>query len=180
MPKTGACAVDGLPQAVAKQLARLIDDVVARRIHAVRAEGARVHDLLALDMRQLSVPECDAQRRHWRMLTGRLGLTDWQQQNLGALRDAYLHRLQQIYAERQALNAQAMALIMPKHPDAAAEATGGEQQQQAAGSSAAAGEAADLAGRLHCLSINGYMYARRGCAELPRVLDEIRVRGRQQ
>lgn len=106
-----------LSPAAAKQLAKLVDDAVTRRINVKKQEDANMTDLMAFDLRQLSTLECCRQRRRWQAITQHLGISSRQKNNIKALRDAYLQRLQQIYTERQMLNMQALSLLMPRNPE---------------------------------------------------------------
>ena len=139
---------------VLEELAQIVGTSCQLCQAAIRAEGARVLDLITGDPDQLSSAEHPYQERFANALDA-MGLTPEQSELMLVLRKAHLKKMREIYSERQTLNMQAMALMLPHHSKKAAENN-------------------TLEGKMENISNLGYLTVAKYNVELTAVLDAIK------
>lgn len=147
-------AAEDVPDNVIGELAQLVGTSCQLCQAAIRAEGARVLELIAGDPSQLSSATHPAQDRFHAALDA-MKMTPQQQEQLLLLRGSHLEKMREIYAERQALNLQAMALMLPHHSRNPVEDN-------------------TLEGKMENISNFGYLPVAKSNAELVSVLDSIK------
>ncbi len=83
---------------------RLVDEALVRqtRLHAAH-HATPPEELTHLTVHPLNNTQVAHQAAGWGPLVGPLEASDWQVQNMLALRAAYLHKLQTLFVERQTL-----------------------------------------------------------------------------
>jgi hypothetical protein len=145
---------DDVPDNIMGELAMLVGTSCQLCQAAIRAEGARVLELIAGDPSQLSSAAHPAQDRFYAALDA-MRMTPQQEEQLLLLRGSHLEKMREIYAERQALNLQAMALMLPHHSRNPAEDN-------------------TLEGKMENISNYGYLPVAKSNAELASVLDQIK------
>ncbi|GAB4823937.1 hypothetical protein N2152v2_010983 [Parachlorella kessleri] len=155
----GLRAVDPSGQGVPRQLLAELAQLVGRACQlcqaALRVEGVRVIELIAKDPATMSLAENEEENRRWRRALEVMRLSPGQQQQLLMLRQSHLAKMQRIYEERQRLNLEAMALMLPHQ-------------------SRNPYEDNTVEGRLHNISSCGYLAIARSNAELGAVLDKVK------
>lgn len=119
---------------------------------AIRAEGAKVLDLIVKSPAEISQTGQD--QDCWSNALTAIHMTPEQQEQLLLLRKSHLEKVKSIYAERQALNLDAMALMLPQYGDRRHDTT--------------------VEGRLEAISTRGYMDTAKSNAHLAEVLDKIK------
>ena len=147
-------AAEDVPDNVIGELAQLVGTSCQLCQAAIRAEGARVLELIAGDPSQLSSATHPAQDRFHAALDA-MKLTPKQEEQLLLLRASHLDKMREIYAERQALNLQAMALMLPHQSRNPAEDN-------------------TLEGKMENISNFGYLPVAKSNAVLASVLDHIK------
>jgi hypothetical protein len=147
-------SADEVPDNVMEELAQLVGKSCQLCQAAIRAEGARVLELIAGDPSQLSAASHPAQDRFHAALDT-MKMTPQQEEQLLLLRGSHLEKMREIYAERQALNLEAMALMLPHHSRNPAEDN-------------------TLEGKMENISNFGYLPVAKSNAELAAVLDIIK------
>ena len=147
-------SVDDVPLDVMGDLAQLVGTSCQLCQAAIRAEGARVLELIAGDPSQLSSAEHPAHERFHKALEA-MQMSPEQEEQLLLFRTAHLTKMREIYAERQALNLEAMALMLPHHSRNPAEDN-------------------TLEGKMENISNFGYLPVAKSNAELAKVLDAIK------
>ncbi|KAK9824090.1 hypothetical protein WJX72_007643 [[Myrmecia] bisecta] len=153
---------DGVPDAIVKELATLVSAGCIECQKAMRAEGIQVLELMSRSVGQVTRISCQKKREKWVGLLEMLRLTPQQQEQLMSVRKMHLQRLRSTYEERQALNMQAMSLMLPPPPQARPEA-------QLADDDGAVDR------KLACMSLNDYSRCARNHVDLNTVLDKIKV-----
>jgi len=147
-------AAEDVPDNVIGELAQLVGTCCQLCQAAIRAEGARVLELIAGDPSQFSSAAHPAQDRFHAALDS-MKLTPQQEEQLLLLRSSHLEKMREIYAERQALNLQAMALMLPQQSRNPAEDN-------------------TLEGKMENISNFGYLPVAKSNAVLASVLDSIK------
>jgi hypothetical protein len=145
---------EDVPDQIMGELAQLVGTSCQLCQAAIRAEGARVLELIAGDPSQLSSAQHPAQDRFSAALDA-MHMTPQQEEQLLLLRASHLEKMREIYAERQALNLEAMALMLPHHSRNPAEDN-------------------TLEGKMENISNYGYLPVAKSNAELASVLDGIK------
>lgn len=145
---------DDVPSDVMAELAALVGTSCQLCQAAIRAEGARVLELIAGDPSSLSSAEHPAAER-FRAALDAMAMNPQQEEQLLLLRRSHLEKMREIYAERQALNLEAMALMLPHHSRNPAEDN-------------------TLEGKMENISHFGYLPVAKSNAELAAVLDAIK------
>jgi len=121
---------------------------------AIRAEGVKVLDLISCDPKSKSRIGND-NAEVWMKALVAMKMTHDQEQDLLLLRQSHLDKMRDIYAERQRLNLDAMAMMIP-HTSKVPE------------------EDSTLEGRMHTMSSGTYLPLARNNAELGAILDKIK------
>lgn len=121
---------------------------------AIRAEGVKVLDLISCDAKSKSrIGNENAEV--WMKALVAMKMTHDQEQDLLLLRQSHLDKMRDIYAERQRLNLDAMAMMIP-HTSKVPE------------------EDSTLEGRMQTMSSGTYLPLARNNAELGAILDKIK------
>jgi hypothetical protein len=149
-----AVNAEDVPLDVMAELAGLVGTSCQLCQAAIRAEGARVLELIAGDPSSLSSAEHPASERFQAALDA-MAMTPAQQDQLLLLRTAHLAKMREIYAQRQQLNMEAMRLMLPHHSRNPAEDN-------------------TLEGKMENISHYGYLPVAKSNAELAAVLDAIK------
>jgi hypothetical protein len=137
-----------------KDLAQIVGRSCQLCQAAIRAEGIKVLDLIQSDATSLSSTK-EATRAVFDTALDKMNLSAVQQQQIMLHRKAHLERMREIYAERQNLNFQAMALMLPsRNQDPALDNT--------------------VEGKLENIATRGYLPVAKSNAELAIVLDSMK------
>lgn len=147
-------SLESVSDDVIADLAQLVGTSCQLCQAAIRAEGARVLELIAGDPSQLSSAEHPQEERFITALEA-MQLSPQQEEQLLLLRKSHLSKMREIYAERQELNLEAMALMLPHHSRNPAEDN-------------------TLEGKMENISNFGYLPVAKSNAELAKVLDAIK------
>eukprot|EP00890_Picochlorum_soloecismus_P003139 jgi/Picsp_1/3826/NSC_01338-R1_expressed protein [Chlorella variabilis] len=121
---------------------------------AIRAEGVKVLDLISCDSKSKSRIGSE-NAEVWIKALSAMKMTHDQEQDLLLLRQSHLDKMRDIYEERQRLNLDAMAMMIP-HTSKVPE------------------EDSTLEGRMHTMSSGTYLPLARNNAELGAILDKIK------
>lgn len=143
-----------VPPEVIRELGGIVGRCCQLCQAAIRSEGVKILELISRDPKSLS-NTAGAESSQWLAALDAVQLTPSQQEQLLLLRRSHLDRMREIYAERQALNMEAMVLMLPHH-------------------SANPGEDNTVEGKMNNISTAGYLPVAKSNAELATVLDKIK------
>lgn len=154
LESTSDMAGNGLTPDALKELAQIVGRSCQLCQAAIRAEGVKVLDLIQNDPNSLSSTK-ESTRAVFDAALDKMNLSAVQQQQIMLHRKAHLERMREIYAERQNLNFQAMALMLPsRSQDPALDNT--------------------VEGKLENIATRGYLPVAKTNAELAIVLDSMK------
>lgn len=146
--------INALTPELIKDLAQIVGRSCQLCQAAIRAEGVKVLDLIQSDGTSWSSTK-EATRAVFDTALDKMNLSTVQQQQIMLHRKAHLERMREIYAERQNLNFQAMALMLPsRSQDPALDNT--------------------VEGKLENIATRGYLPVAKSNAELAIVLDSMK------
>ena len=121
---------------------------------AIRAEGVKVLDLVMCDIQTAKKRGSDA-GKVWEEALEAMQMSPGQEQEMLLLRQSHLDKMKEIYSERQRLNLDAMAMMIP-HTSKIPE------------------EDSTLEGRMSTMSSGAYLPLAKSNAELGSILDRIK------
>ena len=146
-----------VPLTVIQELAQIVGRCCQLCQAALRAEGVRVFELIERTPEELKVrgKQDGEEQSAWLNAIEAMQLTREQEEQILLLRRSHLEKMRIVYNERQELNLEAMAMMLPHHARHMMEDT-------------------TVEGRMNSMATHGYLGIAKSNAELGSVLDKIR------
>eukprot|EP00884_Botryococcus_braunii_P001627 jgi/Botrbrau1/11465/Bobra.27_4s0006.1 len=155
-----------LPEETSRKLQEMLSLGCSTFQRAMRANGLKVVELMAKRPDVATRVSCHVIRARWQHILSVLRLTSEQEEKIMDLRKTELGLLRKVYEQRQALNLQAMQMMLPPQ-DAYAEDEQGNMRSPAER-------------KIQCMASNGYSACAHHSLSLNKVLDAIKRNLRQE